>query len=114
MYAIRSYYEAFIDQAWHWYDFRKSYWDDGFGYAQPCDVSRPLARTFNAIYLMKTTTWGWYDWSSDKIDDMRARCWKNNSTDGILGCTWSGAFVDDRTEFYIPFFYTGTGSYNFV
>jgi hypothetical protein len=97
--------QGFINEAWDWFDFKKDYWDDGFGYDQACDIARPLARTFNAIYLMKAATWGWYDWSSDKIDDMRARCWYDHSGDDILGATWSGAFVDDRTEFYITFFY---------
>ena len=94
---------SFIQQAWDWYDFRKSYWDDGFGFHKPCDIQEPLARTLNSMYLMKVATWWWYNWSSDEIDDLRARCYKKSGAVSILGSTFTGQ--EDRTELYIPFFY---------
>ena len=44
--------QRFIDQFWNHFDFDKGDWDDGFGYDDPCNVNQPLARTFNALYLL--------------------------------------------------------------
>lgn len=100
--------QPFLDQAWDWFDFRKSYWDDGFGYYDACNVRKPLARTMNAMVLMKEANFYWYDWASDRIDDLRARCYKAANKKNVHAWTTWDTFVDDRTEVYIPFFYKGT------
>ncbi len=103
--------QAFIDQAWDWFDFKESYWNDGFGFYNVCNPRLPLARTLNAMVLMKDASFKWYDWSSDHIDDLRSRCYKSSGKKNVLATTWTGFFADDRTELYFPFFY---GSYDVV
>ena len=44
--------QVYIDQFWYHFDFDKGDWDDGFGYDDPCNLSLPLAKTFNALYLL--------------------------------------------------------------
>ncbi len=99
--------QQFIDEAWSGYDFDKGYWDDGFGYEEPCNIRLPLARTLNPMYFMKTTTPFWYNWSANKIVDLHSRCFKdeNSNNTNILATTYSGAFVSDRIELYFPFFF---------
>ena len=42
--------QPFIHWAWNAFDFDKGDWDDGFGWEAACDITKPLARTFNAIW----------------------------------------------------------------
>ncbi len=102
--------DPFIQEAWDWFDFRESYWDDGFGFPAACDIQRPLARTMTSIYLMKAATWGWgwYDWASTEIDDLRSLCYKSSDKKSVRASTWHGAVQEDRTEVYMPFFYGGS------
>lgn len=52
LYGPRICDQAFIDWAWDAHDFDKGDWDDGFGFDAPCDINLPLARTFNAIWVL--------------------------------------------------------------
>ena len=49
--------QALIDYFWNTYGFsgNKDYWDDGFGWEDPCNTDKPLARTFNGCYLLTGT-----------------------------------------------------------
>ena len=52
LYGPRICWQAFIDWAWDAFDFDKGDWDDGFGYDQVCDNTRPLCRTLSGIYCL--------------------------------------------------------------
>ena len=112
--------QAYIDQFWDHFDFDKGDWDDGFGWEAACDLARPLARTFNALYLLAysaedyaTSTsdfsgnalrWA-YPYAATKIDELDGRCGSGSATSGARATTYTGAFVDDRTVLKWPFFY---------
>ena len=56
--------QVYVDYFWNTYGFagNKDYWDDGFGWEDPCNTDKPLARTFNACYLL---TYSANDYSND-------------------------------------------------
>lgn len=111
--------QRFIDQFWNHFDFDKGDWDDGFGYDDPCNVNQPLARTFNALYLLAysaqdyaTSTgdfsgnalrWG-YPYSATKIDELDGRCGSGDRNSGARATTYTG-LQDNRTVLKWPFFY---------
>jgi hypothetical protein len=118
LYGPRSCPQDFIDWAWDAYDFDKEDWDQGFGWSAPCDVSLPLGRTFNGVWCLEFSAPDAdnesYDkpiinWAGrfarDNIDELDARCGTSSTR---IAKTWSGAFVDDRTELYLPYFYGPT------
>ena len=108
--------QAYIDQFWSHFDFDQGDWDDGFGYEDPCNINRPLARTFNALYLMAYSAedyakntgdfsgnalrWA-YPYCATKADELDARCGNGSA----FATSITGAAVDDRIELYLGFFY---------
>jgi hypothetical protein len=112
--------QAFIDQFWNHFNFDKDDWDEGFGYDDPCNVDQPLARTFNALYLLaysaedyaRSTSdfsgnalrWA-YPFSATAIDELDCRCGSGDKNVGPRATTYWGFFVDDRTVLKWPFFY---------
>src|SRR5262245_26892169 len=34
------------------FEMDESSWNEGFGWEEPCDLSKPLARTFNALHAL--------------------------------------------------------------
>jgi len=119
-YGTKTCNQAMVNQFWNHFDFDKGDWDDGFGFEAPCDLNRPLARTFNALYLLAysaqnyaTTTgdlsgnalrWG-YPFAASNIDELDGRCGSGDKNSGARATTYHGAAVDDRTELKWPFFY---------
>jgi hypothetical protein len=115
LYGSRICWQAFVDWAWDVFGFQASYWDDGFGYEDPCNTDRPLARTFNAIWLLAYSAEDYWneEWNNNilhwgcryarnQIDDLRSKC-----GDGSAWATaFHGLFVDDRVELYLGFFYS--------
>lgn len=108
--------QEWIDFYWDAYDFDKGDWDDGFGWEAACDLRRPLARTFQGIELVNysspddaTTTddfsGNFLRWAGNytirEYDELDARCGDGSKR----AYTQWGVFVDNYTEFYIPFFY---------
>jgi hypothetical protein len=108
--------QAMSDQFWDHFDFDRDDWDNGFGYEDVCNVDRPLLRTYNALYLLAYSAedyakntgdfsgnalrWA-YPYSATVTDELDARC-----GDGSANATsFTGAFVDDRVELYLGFFY---------
>lgn len=109
--------QAYIDYFWNTYGFsgNKDYWDDGFGWEDPCNTDQALARTFNACYLLSYSA---EDYSNDNwnapilnwgrryvrenIDDLRSMCGDGSA----VAAAFSGPFVDDRVELYLGFFYS--------
>jgi hypothetical protein len=112
--------QKYIDQFWEHFDFDKDDWDDGFGYDAACNVNQPLARTFNALYLLaysaedyaRSTSdfsgnalrWG-YPYSATRIDELDGRCGSGDKTSGPRATTYRGPFTNDRTVLKWPFFY---------
>lgn len=108
--------KVYVDYFWDTYGFNgnKGYWDDGFGWDDPCNTTQPLARTFNACYLLTYSAQDYFNdsWGSPilnwgrryvrtNIDDLRSKC-GDGSADAS---SFSGFFVDDRVELYLGFFY---------
>ncbi len=48
--------QRFVDFWWDAYGFDKGDWDGARGYDASCDATRPLARTFNALYALHYST----------------------------------------------------------
>ena len=114
LYGPRSCWQAFVDWAWVAHGFRKNYWDDGFGYYDPCNTDKPLARTFNGMWLLNYSAEDYWNeqWSNNilhwgrryvrnQIDDLRSKCGDGSA----IAAAFSGFFVDDRVELYLGFFY---------
>jgi len=109
--------QTFINYWWDAYDFDSDDWDGGFGYENPCDNARPLARTFNGLYSLGYSSTGspscstsqsnitlWAQcWSASQIDELDGRCGSGTTNTGDAALTHRG--VDDWTELYWPFFY---------
>lgn len=111
--------QIYVDYFWNTYGFKgnKKYWDDGFGWDDPCNTDQPLARTFNACYLL---TYSAEDYANDNwdapqnilqwgrryvrnnIDDLRSMCGDGSAIAG----SFSGLFVNDRVSLYLGFFYS--------
>ncbi|MCA1623239.1 MAG: hypothetical protein LC768_11560 [Acidobacteria bacterium] len=108
--------QVYIDYFWNTYGFsgNKNYWDDGFGWDDPCNTDQPLARTFNACYLLTYSAEDYFNdsWNSpilnwgrryvrNNIDDLRSKCGDGSA----IATAFSGVFVNDRVELYLGFFY---------
>jgi hypothetical protein len=114
--------QTFINDMWSRFDFDKGDWDSGFGYEDPCNNARPLARTFNALQLLaygltgsptcstsspNVLNWA-YCWAGNQIDELDGRCGSGSATSGKRAHTQHGPIVDNYTELYWPFFYGET------
>lgn len=111
--------QVYIDYFWLAYGFNgnKKYWDDGFGWHDCCNTNKPLARTFNACYLLTYSASDYENesWDSsilnwgrryvrNNIDDLISKCGDGSAiASSITGCC-----VDDRVELYLLFFYEAT------
>ncbi len=117
LYGARICSQPFIDYAWNTYGFsgNKGYWDDGFGWHDPCNTSKPLARAFNGCWLLTYSAPDYLNesWSSPilnwarryvrtNIDDLRSKCGDGSA----IARSYSGLFVNDRVELYLGFFYS--------
>lgn len=102
LYGGRTCWQAFVDWAWQAYGFQNAYWDDGFGYEDPCNRNLPLNRTMNALWVLcysaddynndeySNNCLHWarrYTWN--QIDSLRSLC-----GDGSLIGQASGSNVD--------------------
>jgi hypothetical protein len=105
--------QTYIDYFWNTYGFsgNKGYWDDGFGWDDPCNTDQPLARAFNGCYLLTYSAEDYRDdsytspilnWGRrlvrENIDNLRSKC-----GDGSAIAT---SFGDGLVEVYLGFFYT--------
>jgi len=107
-----------ISDMWSRFSFDKGDWDEGFGYEDPCNNVKPLARTFNALQLLAYSHTGaptcstsganvldWaYCWAGNNIDELDGRC----SNGDARAFTQGGPVIDNYTELYWPFFYGET------
>ncbi len=44
--------QPFINWAWDTFNFDGAWWQDGWGYDDPCNVTKPLGRTFDAVWAL--------------------------------------------------------------
>src|SRR6266567_2131511 len=81
--------QAYVDYFWNTYGFsgNKAYWDDGWGWDDCCNTSKPLARAFNGCYALTYSAsdylndsysapilnWG-RRYARENIDDLRCFC----------------------------------------
>lgn len=105
--------QRFIDYFWAVYGFNgnKRFWDDGFGWHDPCNTNKPLARTFNACYLLTYSAddylndsydapqnvlqWG-RRYVRESFDELRSFC----GNDGLVA-----SFSGGTAELYLSFWY---------
>jgi hypothetical protein len=112
--------QAAVNDMWSRFSFHKGNWDDGFGYEDPCNNARPLARTFNALQLMayshtNTPTcntsganvldWA-YCWAGNAIDELDGEC--GDGVNGTRAYTMAVPGWDQYTDLYWGFFYGET------
>jgi hypothetical protein len=117
LYGGRICRQDMIDYFWNTYGFagQKSYWVNGFGWHEPCNTDRPLARTFNACWLLTYSAADYQNdsWNSpilnwarryvrNNIPRLRARCGDGSA----VARSFKGLFVTNRVELYLPFFYS--------
>ncbi len=105
--------QQYIDYFWEVYGFNgnKGYWDDGFGWHDACNTNKPLARTFNACYLL---TYSASDYLNDSYDAPQnilqwGRRYVRESIDELRSfCGDGGAvasFSGGTAELYLSFWY---------
>lgn len=52
LYGPRICNQPFIDYAWQGHGFNNDYWQGGWGFNDPCNVRKPVARVLNAMWLL--------------------------------------------------------------
>lgn len=107
LYGPRSCYQPFIDWAWDAFNFNFDYWQNGWGYDDPCNTDKPLARTFNGLWALTYSAEDWEDesygndnmlnWGGRYVReqmspagedyDLRARCGDKVAATFGAGCT---------------------------
>jgi hypothetical protein len=95
--------QPFINWAWDVFEFDYDWWQDGWGYDDCVNVTKPLGRTFNAIWALTYSAeriwqpmdvnrnmleWGGR-WAAGQIQGyaLRARCGDKVATTYGAGCT---------------------------
>ena len=87
LYGPRSCWQAFVGWCWNTHNFDYDSWHHGFGYDDACNIDLPLARTFNAFWLLNYSAddynndaysnnmlhWG-RRYVRDQMHDVRAGC----------------------------------------
>lgn len=105
--------QQYIDYFWEVYGFNgnKRYWDDSFGWHDACNTNKPLARTFNACYLL---TYSASDYLNDSYDAPQnvlqwGRRYVRESFDDLRSfCGDGGAvasFSGGTAKLYLSFWY---------
>lgn len=104
LYGSRICNQPFVDWAWKAFRFDGKFWGDGWGFDDCCNTDKPLARTFNAVWLLTYSADDYRNddyggnilhWASrfvrDQISgyDLRAKCGDGtaNATTFGAGCT---------------------------
>jgi hypothetical protein len=102
LYGSRICDQTFIDFFWYSHKFNGTYWQGGWGYDDCCNVTKPLARTFNAMWLLTYSADDYtnQDWGSDILHwgaryvreqftaygDLRAMCGDGSAVATTTGC----------------------------
>lgn len=115
LYGPRVCWQPFIDWAWDAFDFDQGDWDEGFGYDAVCSNTQPLCRTMAGIWCLTYSADNYQNESYDSnilqwgcrfarnaIDELDARCGDGTA----FAQTQWGAFVNDWTRLFLPYFYS--------
>jgi len=110
--------QSWINFYWSAYDYDSSDWNSGWGYSAPCDMTLPLARAFNANWILDhaainfpvSTTdfsgnilrWGG-NYAIREIDELDGRDCGN--ADSPLATTIHAPIIDNYTQLWPKFFY---------
>ena len=105
---------------WDAYDMDTADWNEGFGFDAPCDITQPLARTYNAIYVLHNSAsdpatdpddrngsilrWAG-QYAAENIDELDARCGDTDPNKITFASSQITPFKDQWTRLYMPFFY---------
>jgi hypothetical protein len=122
LYGSRIRAQAFVDYAWAAHGFNKDYWLDGWGWDDCCNIRKPLARVFNAMWLLGYSAADWEneDWSATMLNwapryvreqfshygDLRAGCGNGSSNVRTTRRGWGRPYV----TLFLSFFYANSGS----
>ena len=110
--------QAYINFWWSAYSYHSSDWNSNWGYSAPCNMSLPLARVFNANWILDwaapnapTSTgdfngnilrWGG-NYAIREIDELDGKdCGDSESP---LATTVLGPIIDNYTQLWPKFFY---------
>jgi hypothetical protein len=110
--------QEFIDFVWREFEFHHDEWDNGFGFDDPCNVNLPLARTFNALYLMAYSSddyarnmsdfsgnalrWA-FPYCATHAEELDGACGDGTAFAARFPDAW--IFQNGRIELYMGFFY---------
>jgi hypothetical protein len=110
LYGPRICNQPFIEYAWVGHGFNYDYWQDGWGWDDCCNIRKPLARTFNALWLLgySADDWANEEWSSSMLhwapryvreqlmryEDLRADCGDGGANARTTGCQWTRSFAE--------------------
>ncbi len=119
LYGSRICDQPLIDFVWYGHGFNGRYWQGGWGFDDCCNITKPLARAFNAMWLLNYSAQDYMneDWGSDILhwgpryvreqlksyDDLRAQCGDGSAIAKTTGCQQSRQFLawkctDERKE----------------
>jgi len=102
LYGPRMCNQPFVDWAWTAYNFDYDWWQDGWGYGDCCNNTKPLGRTLSGLWALTysadrvwTAEHGanmleWAGrWAAEEMSnyDLRARCGDKVATTYGAGCT---------------------------
>jgi hypothetical protein len=93
LYGPRACWQALVDWAWQAFGFVNEYWDDGFGYEDPCNRDLPVNRTMAAIWLLcySADDYDNDEYSNNCLHWARRYCW--NQVDELRAFCGDGSAV---------------------
>ena len=113
LYGPRICWQPFVDFAWKTHGFNNTYWQDGWGFDDPCNVRKPVARVLSAMWLLTYSADDYRndDWSGDMLHwgpryvreqfgfygDLRASC-GNSPVALTTGCQQSRKFDEWKCQ----------------
>ena len=107
--------QPYVDWAWDTFEFDHDWWQDGWGFDDPVNNTKPLGRTFNALWALTYSAesiwqpadlsrnmleWGGR-WAAEQIQgfDLRARCGDKVATTYGAGCLdWRNTVIWDCNQ----------------
>jgi hypothetical protein len=106
LYSTRACWQELVDWAWSAFGFQNAYWDDGFGYEDPCNIDLPVNRTMSAIWLLCYSA---EDYENDEYTNnclhwARRYCW--NQIDSLRSLCGDGSAVAQASGSNVDLFLT--------
>lgn len=114
-YPARICDQPFVDYAWENHGFNYDYWQDGWGWDDCCNVTKPLGRAFASLWLLnycaedpqnESYDAPMLNWACRYVreqfqwcDDLRADC-GSGSIATTTGCQWTRSFSEYKCTDY--------------